>query len=208
MKIKHTNEALILGRNTGIAFGFVKNNETLMPISTCKDYLGDFIYAEHKNTKVTKYGFSHTGSHLIDDDLRLAFTMHHIDYVKRQNLLEDLRKRYKVVEKFVNSFGMGEVKIKKRGDYYIVNIPPYFLKSTYLISVFSFMIRLGIRVTHKSTTDNFKINKNYYVSKKEKIDHMQVHQFKKVKKIMHKYETNPDGLTNNKIHDSGMMKMK
>lgn len=213
MKILHDRSNLIEGRTTGLAFGFVKDNKTLMPISPCKDYLNDFVYAENHKRKVTKYGFTHeyTGCYDNDDKIQLCFT-----YIC-DNELKSLKYYNKVLSKyyntsiinFINSFeeknNIPLSSIQKDGNYYILTADKKFwFASTIRISFYSFMVRLALRVRLGSTVDKFTI---LNTRQKQSLEFIQINKFKKVLNLitLDKYNSNPNNLNNSQIHNNGMM---
>lgn len=65
---KFNRTVLSEGRNYGLSFAFIKNNnkntkdkfDTVTPLSACKDYLNDFIFSEiHKVYLTEIYGYQH-----------------------------------------------------------------------------------------------------------------------------------------------------
>ncbi|MFW6312251.1 MAG: hypothetical protein ACOC1K_08475, partial [Nanoarchaeota archaeon] len=119
MKIinNHTRNGLHEGRNYGMCFGFLKKItnskfETTTPISACKDYLNDALYAEKTGRILPSiYGFKYdkinnnVGKFYTYLGIRIEQTLErdtHYDQNEYKADLKNLENNYKNLENFMN----------------------------------------------------------------------------------------------------------
>ena len=147
------------GRRYQMGFGFAKkvdNNsyELVTPISCCKDYLNDVIYSEAVNKAVSAYGLSYSKQNIYDKEY--AYLIISIltdktgnDYGSLKKDIERLEENYKKLEFFMNSFeetlteGIFTEIVRIDYNQYLVKVPLFFTKATYLISLYSLLLRAG-----------------------------------------------------------------
>lgn len=146
------------GKRSGIGFAFVKNTEkdvfeTVMPISPCKDYLNDVVFSEMTGKPCSAYGFKYAKTDCFKKSRAylVAKICHHLDgnkYKQYDFELEAL-KNYHNLTKFLNIF---EEKLGLKtltqttmleDDTLLFSVPIYWCKSTWLISMYSLLIRVG-----------------------------------------------------------------
>ncbi len=145
------------GRTRGIGYAFLKKESEgffkgVQPISTCKDYLNDFVWAENTGGKVTVYGINAENKGIFDTHGHLAIsvlkggggTYEHTNFkLEHKCLMENLGK----IEKLMNIVEeklkiTGFTKLAKVDDNLVyAQIPLEWVKSTWLISLWSFMFR-------------------------------------------------------------------
>lgn len=168
MVIKLTNnysrDSLGEGRSNNMGFAFCKNTngdeyETIQPISPCKDYLNDVIFAEHTNKAITAYGLSLKGSQELfkGKQAYMAISMCPYKYDKPYNtkeFLEDkarLAKYHKHLESFINYFEellgidshTNTIITEIEDNLYLIELPLLWCESTYMISLYSLLLRAG-----------------------------------------------------------------
>lgn len=150
------------GRTNNMAFAFLKKlkadkYETVHAPSPCKDYLNDVVYAEHLNVSVQACGLSYS-SHEIFDKKTSYMTIKMLPsnggggYYRTGATLESdtklLEKNFKNIEKLLNWI---EVRLdipltkitKANDDFYLVTFSYYWSSQTYLISLYSLLLRMA-----------------------------------------------------------------
>lgn len=160
------------GRNFGVGFAFLKriNNvkyETVQPISACKDYLNDVIYSEHTGKICEAYGLKYKKQGLFENEGWGYLAVSVLDYMygnyaKKQWEIEALEKGLgsitKLLSYFEKYFKMGKrtkvLQIDK--NLYIFKVPLEWCASTYMISLYSLLIRTGRWFTEGTALDYLK----------------------------------------------------
>lgn len=172
MKIvdKQNRSKLNEGRNYQMGFAFLKRKsknifETVQPISPCKDYLNDVVWAEKFGKDITAYGLSYSPQNLFKETdfsymvIGLLPTDRNVSLDKynpkscsyHPNMLKDLKnlsENYKKLEAFINFFNeslnLKPAEIEKvEENTYIVSFDKAWVKWTYSISLFSLLLRVG-----------------------------------------------------------------
>lgn len=158
ININHNRNNLQEGREYGMGFGFLKKlsntkYETVSPISPCKDYLNDVLYAEKTNEILpTIYGFKYDGVQNIVGRNYAYLGIKICDYKHGGwgNLERDLNafnKNYKNVENFLQQI---EEKlgikykskiIKANNDHFVVKMPKFWTNTLYLLSMYTLLLR-------------------------------------------------------------------
>lgn len=161
---KQCRSKLSEGRSNQMGFAFlkkVKNDvfETIQPISPCKDYLNDVIFAEHTNKPISAYGCRLEGKQDIFDKKfgYIAISICPYKYSHPYNTttylkdVERLKKNYKNLEFFMNQIeehldldAFNNTTIVEVSDnLYFIEVPIIWTMSTYMISLYSLLLRVG-----------------------------------------------------------------
>lgn len=164
---------LIEGRTYELGFGFVKKEKdqykTLMPISTCKDYLNDFVFGEKFEIPETpvKYGFKHKYIGIFKRSKRAYMLVSMLDYLncswsKFNEYNELLNNNYKNIQYYINSvedkLGIDtKTTLTKIGDnQYVAKFSLKWVSEVYLISLYSLLFRYGLHCNSKISFDELK----------------------------------------------------
>lgn len=164
MKIikKHSRDNLAEGRNYGMCFGFLKKisnteYETVTPISACKDYLNDALYAEKTGRILSEiYGFQYEKVNNIISKFYTPMGISvegtldgHSSYDQNDLKVDqkNFNKNYKNVENFINQLEeeigiYHKTKIFKANDgLFLVKMPTFWTKRIYLLSLYTLLLR-------------------------------------------------------------------
>lgn len=156
---KQNRRVLSEGKSYQMGFAFLKKVddktfETVQPISPCKDYLNDVIYSEHTGKDCHAFGLSYTKQNIFDGDkaymcFKICPQFGGNTYQGMDEDIKNLNENSENVQKFLNFF---EAKIgtefvskieKVEDNLFMVTFPVFWCKYTYLISLFSLIIRCG-----------------------------------------------------------------
>lgn len=160
LDIKHDRSKLGEGRNYGMGFGFLRkieedHFETVMPISTCKDYLNDQVWSEHTGKECAAFGFNAKQENIFQEDfgymaIEICPHTNGIPYPQQEEHTKNLESNYRNLQRFMRTIDKmfklpARTTIKKcdKKGIYIVYAPAYWTKFPYLTSLFAFMLRLG-----------------------------------------------------------------
>lgn len=165
IKIINNQKRSILceGRSNQMGFAFCKHingddYETVQPISPCKDYLNDVVYAEHTDKPISAYGLHCKGKQgLFNKQAYLVISICPFKYDHSYNtttMLDDiarLDKYHKYLEEFINYFeeALGvdmesnTMITKVEDNLFLVELPTIWTESTYMISLYSLLLRVG-----------------------------------------------------------------
>jgi hypothetical protein len=157
---KKDRKKLNEGRSTGMGFAFAHkagtDYHTVQPISPCKDFLNEILYAEKTGTLLSQvYGLKYDKVHNIlgrqYSHLIIAICKHKSStstYNKEKWGDESLAfgKNYKRLESFMNqleaTIGIKQrTKIIRKADKYLVKMPNYWIETIYLLSLYSLLLR-------------------------------------------------------------------
>lgn len=147
------------GRQRGFGSTFVKKvgvskYETLFGITTCKDYLHDVLAAEHLGANVNVFGLKYTKQ----EPFKTAYAYMAISMLEERHGKWDkleaeralLNKNIESLVAFINGceYHLGakqHTKIYPTGDenVWLVKVPKFWIKTTYLISLYTLLLRLG-----------------------------------------------------------------
>lgn len=167
MKIKeiHEREVLNEGRSRGMGFAFLKKIkeeefETVQPVSPCKDYLNDVVYGEKLHVPVSVCGLKYNPQKLFDkkSNFYLAAKVMKDKYNSTYDPKPEAKKfddNYKNIQKLINwiedKLGVKHSKISKATDgHYLIEGDKYWRESTYLISLYTLLIRISIDFNGKN----------------------------------------------------------
>jgi hypothetical protein len=146
---KENRSKLSEGRTYGMGFAFCKRTpeglETVQPISTCKDYLNDVVYAEKTGKPVSQYGLYYEKKDILHKRGYLAISLLP-GYSKFELDKANFATNYKNAEIFINKIEdmlkLPHSKIEVIDDnLYIFNFSLRWLKGLYAISLLSLLIR-------------------------------------------------------------------
>lgn len=228
-------EKLCEGRDHGLGFAFLKNTtgetfETVQPISPCKDYLNDVVYAENTGNNCGAYGLEYTPTKCFKPT-KSFMAMQVCDYqngggkykgIKKElQLMEDLHGLNEYINKFEEMLGIKHrSKISKIEDnLFFITLPTYWCRSTYLISMYSLLIRVGR--WYKSGEDVIQYLKDFKHDMEERYlinsalpNIQKVLEVKNIKQdltlydISNEKEYDDDDNEDNPVHDEGICALK
>ena len=158
ININHNRNKLEEGREYGMGFGFLKKisnieYKTVSPISPCKDYLNDVLYAEKTGEILPKiYGFKYDKIQNIVERNYAYLGIKICDYRhggwnKLDIHTKEFAKNYKNVENFLgqleDKLGIKyKSKIIKADDnYFVVKMPKFWTNTIYLLSMYTLLLR-------------------------------------------------------------------
>lgn len=175
---KKNRSSLSEGRNYQMGFGFAKKTdkntyEMVTPISACKDYLNDVVWSEAVDRSISVYGLSYKKHDIYDKEYAyliigiLPYKAGH-EYPTYKKDVERLKENYKRLEAFMNFFeefltkGVFTEIHEICENRYLVKVPLFFTRGTYLISLYSLLLRAGQFwdgvQNHQDFIDNFNAN--------------------------------------------------
>jgi hypothetical protein len=147
------------GINYGMGFQFLKRVGTqllaIQPLSPCKDYLAEIIYSQKTGLPSSAHGLSVKDEKCFEHgEGYLAFGIckqgraltEYSNYKRDYNTLES---NYKNLEKFINiienKIGLKTFTkiVKLKENRYMAILPLYWTETTYIISLYSLLLRAG-----------------------------------------------------------------
>jgi hypothetical protein len=152
------------GRSYQMGFAFLKKVkdetfETIQPISPCKDYLNDVIFAEHTNKPISAFGCKLSGKQDIFDKefgymaisiCKYKYPSNYdtnkypIDVKRLKDNREKLESFINQIEEYFNLDWFNNTTIVEVSDnLYFIEVPIIWTKSTYMISLYSLLLRVG-----------------------------------------------------------------
>jgi hypothetical protein len=177
---KQDRKVLSEGRNYQMGFAFLKKlkkdeYETVQPISPCKDYLNDVIYSEVLDQEITACGLKYKKHGIFDSEKayltmkicppKNGFGTYSNGYTKerfekdQENLNTNLDKITEVINWIEQQIGVKLSKISKANDdMYLIEAPHYWAESTYLISLYTLLLRMAQYWDGKGTVKDFLNN--------------------------------------------------
>lgn len=147
------------GRSYQMGFAFLKKTDentytTVQPISPCKDYLNDVVWAEFTNRPISAYGLIYNKLNIYDNDFAyIVISMCQYKYANSYNSnqwiidVQNLKSNYKNINLYINEieklFKLDNfTTIKEIEDNkYFICVPIFWVQYTYLISLYSLLIR-------------------------------------------------------------------
>lgn len=206
------------GRSYGIGFGYLKKTgkdkyKTVTPLSPCKDYLNDVIYSETLNVPIGACGLKYEKQNIFDGKKGyLAMDFLESKYGSRPQFATDkqaFEQNIGAIQTVINwvedKLNVPHSEITKDGDLYLVKGDNYWHTSTYLISLYTLLLRMAIKYT---TGDVGDFLNNYPGNDPD------AHIWASVKpKLMlliagHKIEQKFDKSTGQAIHSAGIVNYK
>ena len=169
---KQPRSVLSEGRNYGVGYALCKRTgshlETVGPISPCKDYLNDEVYSNHTGKPYGAWGYSAKDRKLWEAGRAyVAFAICAqgaripSKYPKMDRDLKAILDNWKNVESFLNDFETHcgcptPTRIIKINDnMYVADADLFWVKWTYLISLYTLMIRNAIYYDGKGSIIKF-----------------------------------------------------
>lgn len=153
-----SRDKLAEGRTTQMGFAFCKKLdnetvETVQPISPCKDYLNDVVWAEHIKKPVKVYGLDYSPVNIVDSFWYLAIkickTRGGSEYPRFKEDFKNLKKNYQNILKLLNhvenllKFEDFSTIHKANDDIFVLKVPAKWCQYTYSISLYSLLVRMG-----------------------------------------------------------------
>ena len=149
------------GRDYAVGFALCKRTgdhlETVGPISPCKDYLNDEVYSNHTGKPYGAWGYSAKDRKLWDAGRAyVAFAIcgagarNPSKYAKMDRDLKAILDNWKNVQEFLNDFEAHcgcptpTTIIKINDNMYVADCDLFWVKWTYLISLYTLIIRNAI----------------------------------------------------------------
>ncbi len=161
---KYPRSVLIEGRSYGIAYAMCKRDGdkvlTVGPISPCREYLNDQMGTEINEKPCGAYGYKAKYEGLLKADklyVAVAILPNHggSEYHGQKEETERMSADFKCYEKFINHFEEllkveGRTIIHKVADNrYVMEVPKWWGKWTYLMSLHSFLLRVAMEASYK-----------------------------------------------------------
>lgn len=163
---KTDRKKLCEGRNSQMGFAFLKKlsddeYEAVQPISPCKDYLNDVVWAEHNDKPIGVYGLSYKKVGIFNDDynyiaiqlLKTTGGTYHNGTnggtleKDQENLHTNIDSLEKVIHYVEEKLGCpNRTKIDRftsNTDQYLVAVPMFWCHSTNMISLYSLLLRMA-----------------------------------------------------------------
>lgn len=159
---KQNRGKLSEGRNYGMGFAFCKREgnsmqfETVQPISPCKDYLNEPVYTEATGKASYAYGLSYSKQGIFEEQkygyLAIKILPYHSGgaYPKQEEHKQNLNKNYLNIQTLLRSFEEefkieGRTRIYKTTDSetFLLYVPLKWKEGTYLISLYTLLVRIG-----------------------------------------------------------------
>lgn len=154
---KQDRSVLGEGRDFGLGFAFVKKEDdtfvTVQPISPCKDYLNDVVYSEHTGNKCSAYGLTYDKQGIFDNVCYMVTRECHYISGNLYTKFDDEEKQMESnLHNLVCLLNMVEAQLQIEGrssairledSHYVFVMPFEWCSSTYMISLYSLLIRIG-----------------------------------------------------------------
>lgn len=149
------------GRNYGFGSGFAKLEgdtfTTVCPITACKDFLNEVVATEAHGKAYNIYGLNYQKTNCFDAEKGVAYIVAAIlpynrgaNYPAFDKDLVALNANYKNMEYFLNWFEK-KFKVKRKTkitkiaeNRYLFQLPLFWTKGTYLISLYAYLSRASI----------------------------------------------------------------
>jgi hypothetical protein len=163
------------GRICGMGFSFLKEVsentlETLLPFSSCKDFLNDFVYKEITDKNIYCYGLSVTQKHnLLENEyfylgMKILGTKYksgpdsYPDYTKDFELLKNNRNQLlSFINQFEQRYGFTKysefLECENDPNCVIIVAPIEWMHDTYCISLYTLLLRVGLYYNYENIND-------------------------------------------------------
>lgn len=160
-KIIETGSRDILneGRQNQMGFAFLKDLgknkfKTLNAISPCKDYLNDVVYSEQTGKNCSAYGLTTNKENIFNGveaylAVKICPNLNGTPYQGQDEDTKNLNENFKKMEEFINHFeeklklDIKTIVNKVSDNLFHVKISNYWVQYTYLISLWSLLLRCG-----------------------------------------------------------------
>ena len=186
---KQKRGKLAEGRNYQLGFAFLKKVspttfETVQPISPCKDFLNDVVLSEKTGYNVKVFGLNYSKQGIFNQSAFIVFKICDqggSPYPDMADDIERLTKNYKNIQIILN-YIENELGIKNKSviysldkdNMYVVKLSLEWVETTFLISLYSLLIRMGQYYDGTTTVEEFldkgdtKIEASLWASAKPK----------------------------------------
>ena len=162
MKIIDEKDRSVLceGRNYGLGFAFLKPEEdntfsTVQPISPCKDYLNDVVYSEASGKPFHAYGLDTVKNNIFTKPAAyMAMSIckkgrsrsTYSNYDEDMELIDgNIDGMLRFINEIDKRMGMAPTEIRKiRKNLKVAVFDKRWCEGTYLISLYSLMLRIGL----------------------------------------------------------------
>ncbi len=175
IRIKQTGNRnrLFEGKSRGLGFAFCKKIddevfETIAPISACKDYLNDQVYTEQTGKPVVAYGLATQKLDLFKDRAYIVATIlpNQRTNSRYDEMDFDIRTLDSNINNIVSLLNYVEtqfeipkekqtVMLRDDNNCYLLSLPLYWVKYQYLISLYTFFVRMGMFYNGKESVEHF-----------------------------------------------------
>ena len=160
---------LIEGRSSGISFALCKleGNELkeIMPLSACKDYLSDAVWAEKYMKKSQLiHGFSHEPQGILKDKMIYLSTATVSSDKKSEPTSYGLTNHVKFINQVEEALGLVHTSIVETDAYPVLMVDGYWAQQPYLISMYTLLFRIANDYGDQSVVDYIK-SKEYIPGK-------------------------------------------
>lgn len=169
-------DSLIEGRNYGMGFAFAKKEgdtyNTVQPISPCKDYLNDVLYAEKTGELLPEiYGFEYNKINNIEDTdyyylvIKICSDYGHINIENRdllKNNFSNIESFINQIERILNIDTLTKI-VPENDNMFVVKTPKFWCKYIYLLSLYTYLLRATQKYDGKiPATDFIKDSSRFY----------------------------------------------
>lgn len=173
---KQNRGPLSEGRTYQLGFAFCKRSgtelHTVHPLSPCKDYLNDVVYAETTGKSISAYGLSAKKQGIFEDGVGYLvikiLPFKNGDYPEMQKDIENLRATYPNIERLLNHYetllGL-ETKTTVEPlseNTYLLQVPLFWCSQLWLISLYSLLVRVAQWYKGGESPEDFLRNKNNF----------------------------------------------
>ncbi len=153
-------KSLSEGKDYGMAFAMVKKEKKVITcciaINCCKDFMSDLIWSNAVNKPYSIYGLNYSPQNIYNKNeayLVISIEKKGRNLVEYGNYKRDydlLKSNYKNLQSYINQF---EKRLKIKGltkieeiqeNRYLVTFNTFWVKGTYLISLFTLLLRVGM----------------------------------------------------------------
>lgn len=157
---KQLRSSLTEGRDYGLGFSLAKRVgdelHQAYPISPCRDYTSDYVYAEATGKECAMYGVSAKKSGLFDNGVYVLFSVckqrcwRESEYPGYDKDMKDIENNIDFIQEsarwFEKQLGVeGKTKIHKLGtNLYAAEAPAWWASHTYLLSLYTLIIRCSL----------------------------------------------------------------
>jgi hypothetical protein len=170
--IKHIKKGINEGRLVEMEFSFLEKQKTkfvtTMPFTTCKDFLNEKVFAEkYKKELIKIYGFSASYKKLFENkNCYLGFKIrdeeklnHELLINNSENILYLINHIEELFEfKSKSSLIVTSTNQKIPKTVFILDLEPTWVTSTFLISMLSYLIRIGFELKTKKNIFEIKVD--------------------------------------------------
>jgi hypothetical protein len=160
------------GRSSGISYALCKRVRNrfyeIMPLSACKDYLNDAIFAENQNkTTPLIYGFSHTPVGILKYHTYIYMSVANLTSEKDEDptLIDEkeLNNSLLFINTIENKLNLKKTSVINTDLYHVLKIDKFWGTRPYLISAYGLLFREGIGYNGSISVEDYISNLTYKV---------------------------------------------